>query len=120
MAFGYTELTLALDSAETLIFDIKETDGTATDLSGYSSGNCSITNIKTNDSLSIGSVNIEPNGIKGRIKVAISKDDMDSTKTEYTQDGYDLYGMPPLNFALSIKLDDEVKIRAKVRLVKVG
>jgi len=120
MSFGYTELTLSLDSDETLIFDVKEGDGVSTDLSGYAAGVCSITNIKTSEHKTIGTVTIEPTGIIGRIQVKILAADMDGTATVFTQDAVDLYGTPPLNFALSVKLDNEVKIRAKVRLVKVG
>jgi len=120
MAFGYTELTLALDSDDKLIFDIKESDGTPTVLSGFTTGTCSITHISTSENKSIGTVAIEPAGVVGRIEVTIPASDMLSTEVMFKQDKYDVYGTPPLNFALSVKLDNEVKIRAKVRIVKVG
>ena len=120
MAFGYTELTLALDSNEVLVFDIKESDGTGVSLASYSSGVCSITNIKSGASKNIGSVAIEPSGQTGRIEVTISSSSVLESDTFFNQDEYDLYGVPPLNFALSVKLGNEVKIRAKARMVKVG
>jgi len=120
MSFGYAELTLALDSSERLIFDVKEADGTATSLAEYISGSCSITNIETEAKKSIGTVSIEPDGVIGRIKVFITAADMASSDTMFNQEEEDLFGSPPLNFALSVKLDNEVKIRSKVRLVKVG
>lgn len=120
MAFGYTELTLALDSNEKLEFNIKELDGTVVRLSGFSAGVCSITNMKSGSSKAIGSVSIEPGGVVGKVLVTLSSSDVSSSDTFYTQENYDLYGTPPLNFALSVKLDNEVKVRAKVRMVKVG
>jgi len=120
MAFGYTELTLALDSKETLDFNIKDIDGVATDLASFSAGVCSITHIKSGTSKLIGTVAIQPNGLIGRISVTILSTDVISSDTFYAQEDYDLYGTPQLNFALSVKLDDEVKVRSKVRMVKVG
>ncbi len=121
MSFGYVELELALDSAETLIFDIKEDDGQSQSLSSYSNGTCSITNIDTQNKKTIGSVGIEPDGIVGRIKVSIAETDMLSSDDFFTfDDTEDEYGHPTMRYALSVKLDNEVKIRAKTRIVKVG
>ena len=120
MAFGYTELTLALDSDERLVFNVKESNGTSTSLSGFTAGVCTITNIDTGVRKEIGTVVIQPSGVVGRIQVNVAAADVSSTDTMFEQPLYDVYGTPPLNFALSVKLDNEVKIRAKVRIVKVG
>jgi len=119
MSFGYTELTMSLDSSETLLFDIKEDDGSSSTLN-YTSGVCSITNIDEETTKQIGTVAIQPAGIIGRVSVTIPYTDMDSSTFFSFVDGEDIYGTPPLRYALSIKLDNEVKIRAKVRIVKVG
>jgi len=119
MSFGYTELTLALDSNEILTFDIKDDDGSSSTLN-YTSGTCSITNIDEDTTKQIGTVTIQPDNILGRVTVTIPYTDMDSSSFFTFVDREDIYGTPPLRYALSVKLDNEVKIRAKVRVVKVG
>lgn len=118
--FAYQDLTLALDSSEKIIFDIKEADGESADLSSFNIGVFSITNIEYDSRATIGTVNIQPSGIFGRIEVLLTSTDMASSKTLFKQSSEDVYGIPSLNFAYSIKLDDEVKVRGKARIVKVG
>ena len=127
MAFGYVELTLAIEKDDTLIFDIKDADGNPKDLSSYNQGTVTLTDISSGSNGSIGSVEIEPDSVKGRIEVNVDRTKL--TSDTFTIPDIDPYGNPPLSFAMAVSLQyndsgtikiDTLFVRAKVRLVKVG
>jgi len=133
MKCAYTELVLVLGSDTTINFDIKSLDGEPVDLSSYSSGSVYIKNIQINSSsVNIGSVEIEPESVKGRVSVNIDRNKLNENYSPIFEQDYSisLYDYPQFNFSMAVTIEKtnssgsvtekNVIIRAKVRLVKAG